>query len=822
MYALKNQIKYILRKLSKSPVFAFVSILTVALAIGANTAIFSVVNGVLVKPLPFDESEQLVGVWHEAPGLGFDLMNQSPALHFTYQDNNRSFDDIGMWDNTTMSITGIDEPEEVPAMRVSDRVLPLLRVPMHVGRGFTAEDNEPGSARTVILAYKYWMRQFGGDTSVIGQTLRIDGNPSEIIGITPAHLRFLRYDPDIYLPFRFDRSKVFFGNFSYQGIARLRPGVTLEEANADVARMIPLSLEEFALPPGFSEEMLGSARFGPNVHPLKEDVVGDVGKVLWVLLGTVGLVLLIACANVANLFLVRAEAQHREIAMRTALGATRGRIAAQSLTESMFLGLLGGLAGLGLAYLGIRLLTYLAPANLPRLDEVTIDPTVLAFTLSLSIVVGLLFGLFPILHLNSSHLVSALKEGGRGASDGRLRHRLRNLLAVSQVALASILLIGSGLMIRSFQAMREVHPGFVRPGEVLTMRVYVPDAEVEDDVAAMRTHEEIINRLGQISGVTSVGGSTSVTMDGSNSNDPVFVEEFPMPADQLPPIRRFKWITGNYFATMGNPVVAGRPITWADIHNRTKVLVLTENLAREYWDDPSEAIGKRVRESPDSPWREIVGVVGNIRDDGVSQEPTKTVFWPMVVEDFWGEDLVVRRSITYTIRTSRPNPESVLPEAREAIWSVNANLPLASVQTLQEILDKSMARTAFTLVMLGIAASVAIILGAIGIYGVISYTVSQRTREIGVRMALGARHADVSRMVLAKGGVVAAIGVVAGLASAFGITRLMSSLLFGVSSADPFTYLLAAIGVGTVALVATYIPARRAATVDPVEALHWE
>jgi predicted permease len=754
--------------------------------------------------------------------LGFDQMNQSPALHFTYEENTRAFDAIGMWDNTTMSISGIEEPEEVPAMRVSESVFPLLRVPPHLGRVFTAEDNEPGSPRTVILAYKYWIRQFGGDPSVIGQTLRIDGNPVEMIGVMPPHLRFLRYDPDMYLPFRFDRSKLFFGNFSYQGIARLRPGVTLEEANADVARMIPLSLEEFALPPGFSEEMLESAKFGPNVHPLKEDVVGDVGKVLWVLLGTVGLVLLIACANVANLFLVRSEAQHREIAMRTALGATRGRIAAQSLTESMFLGLVGGLAGLGLAYLGIRLLTYLAPANLPRLDEVTIDPNVLLFTLSISIVAGLLFGLFPILHLNTSHLVSALKEGGRGASDGRPRHRLRNLLAVSQVALASILLIGSGLMIRSFRAMQEVHPGFVQPGEVLTMGVYVPSADVEDPEAVVTTHEQIIHRLGQISGVTSVGGSTSITMDGGNSNDPLFVEEFPTPADQIPAIRRYKWITGDYFSTMGNPVIAGRPITWTDIHNRNKVIIITENLAREYWDEPSQAIGKRVRENPKSPWREIVGVVGNIRDDGVNQEPTKTVFWPMAVEDFWGQELTVRRFITYAIRTSRPNPEGILPEAREAIWSVNPNLPLANVQTLQEILDKSMARTAFTLVMLGIAAVVAIILGAIGIYGVISYAVSLRTREIGVRMALGARHADVSRMVLAQGSIVAAIGVAAGLASAFGLTRLMSSLLYGVSAADPMTYVLAAIGVAAVALFATYIPARRAASVDPVEALHWE
>jgi predicted permease len=822
MYALKYPLKVVFRKLAKSPGFAIVSILTMALAIGANTAIFSVVNGVLLKPLPFDEPEQLVGVWHEAPGLGFDLMNQAPALHFTYVDNTRAFSDIGAWDNSRAAVTGLDEPEQVEVMRVTDRVFPLLRVNAHMGRTFNAEDDRPDTPLTVVLSYKYWTRRFGGDENIIGQTLRIDGRPREIIGVTPPHLRFLRYDPDLFLPFRWDRAETYFGNFSYQGIGRLKPGVTLEEANTDVSRMIPLSLEEFPLPGGMTKEMLASAQFGPNVHPLKEDVVGDVGKILWVLLGTVGLVLLIACANVANLFLVRAEAAQREIAMRTALGATRGRIAAQSLMESMVLGLFGGLLGLGLAFMGIRLLLYLAPANLPRLDEITLDPTVLAFTLGISLFAGLIFGVFPVFHFGSAHLVSSLKEGGRGSSDGRPRHRLRNLLAVSQVALAAVLLIGSGLMIRSFQALQDVHPGFVKPGEVLTLRVSIPTAEIEDDEAAVRAEEEIIRRLGQISGVTSVGGSTSVTMDGWDSNDPVFVEDFPVPDDQLPPIRRFKWVSGDYFSTMGNPVIAGRPITWTDTHNRNKVVVITENLAREYWDDPSLAIGKRIRETPKSPWREIVGVVGDIRDEGVTQEATRTVFWPLILEDFWGEELIVRRYMAIAIRTSRPNPESILPEARDAIWSVNPNLPLANVRTLQEILDRSMARTAFTLVMLGIAAAVAIILGAIGIYGVISYTVSQRTREIGVRMALGARHADVSRMVLRQGGIVAAIGIAAGLAAAVGLTRLMGALLHGVSPADPLTYALAAMGVAVIALVATYAPARRAATVDPIEALRWE
>ncbi len=817
-----RSLSYILRKLAKSPVFTGVSILTLGLAIGANTAIFSVVHSVLLEPLPFEEPERLVGVWHEAPGLGFDRLSQAPALHFTYVDHNTKFEDIGMYDRNSASVTQLAEPEEVAAMDVTDRVFPLLRIKTHIGRVFTAEDDLPGSPETVILAHGYWMRRFSGDPDVLGQMLRVDGRPREIVGVTQAGLTFLQYDPDIFLPFQFDRGEVFIGNFSYRGIGRLRPGVTLEEANADIGRMLPIAVDEYPMPPGLTYEMLQESGFGPNVYPLKQDVVGDVGNVLWVLLGTVGLVLLIACANVTNLFLVRAEGAVREVAVRTALGASRGRLAAQSFAESMVLGVLGGLLGLVLAELGIRFLLYLAPENLPRLDEIAIDPTVLLFTLGVSVFAGLLFGVFPVLHQGAPAMVSALKEGGRGAGDGRERHRLRNLLVVSQVALASVLLIGSGLMIRSFQALQEVHPGFVRPEEVLTVRVHIPSAEIEDPIETARAHESIINRLRGIAGVDSVAASSSITMDGWDSSDPMFVEEFPVENNQIPPIRRFKWVSGDYHQTMGNPVLVGRAITWADIHDQARVVVMTENLAKEYWDDLNQALGKRVRETPASPWREIIGVVGNIRDDGVTQEATPTLFWPMVVDQMWDGELVVRRSMAYAIRSSRANPESMLPEVRDAIWSVNPNLPLARVRTLTEILESSMARTEFTLVMLGIAAIAAVLLGAIGIYGVISYVVAQRTREIGVRMALGARRADVSRMVLRHGAIVTALGVALGLVAAIGLTRLMASLLYGVSAVDATTYVLAALLVSAVSLVASYIPARRATGIDPVEALRWE
>jgi predicted permease len=438
---------------------------------------------------------------------------------------------------------------------------------------------------------------------------------------------------------------------------------------------------------------------------------------------------------------------------------------------------------------------------------------------------GLLFGLIPILRYGSPNLPNlsaALKEGGRGSGDGRDRHRARSALVVSQVALALVLLVGSGLMFRSFQALRSVHPGFVRPDEVLTLKISIPEAEIEDPTRAVRTHEQIVRRIEQIPGVDSVGLSSSITMDGWDSNDGVHVEDFPTPEGQIPTIRRFKWISANYFETMGNPVLAGRPLSWTDAYNLATVAVVTENFATEYWNTPEDALGKRIRQSPDKPWREIVGVVGNIHDDGVAEEATATVFWPMLQRDFWSDDLEIRRTMGYAIRTSRVGTAVLLDEIRTTVWSINANLPIASVVTLQELLDDSMARTAFTLIMLGIASAVALLLGAVGIYGVISYAVSQRTREIGVRMALGARRSDVASLVLREGVVLTGIGLLVGLAFAVGLTRLMSSLLFGVNPIDPFTYALVSLTIAAIALLASYIPARRAASIHPTEALRWE
>ena len=802
--------------------FTLIAIFTLALGIGANTAIFSVVRGVLLKPLPFDDADRLVGVWHTAPGIGIPELNMSPSNYFIYREEGRVFEDVGLWNGGAVSITGSGEPERVQVLFVTDGTLSLLHVNPIIGRHFTPDDDSPKTPERVLLSHAYWERKFGSDPAIVGKSVVVDGKPREIIGVLPAGFRFLDRNPQLVLPFRFNRAELYAANFSYRGVARLKPGTTLEQANADVARLLPVIPDRFPMPPGFTRKMFDDVKLGPNVRPLSVDVVGDIGRVLWVLLGTVGLVLLIACANVANLFLVRAEARQQELAIHAALGAGSLRIAWELLSESLTLALAGGLAGLGLAYAGIRALVANAPEGLPRTAEISIDPLVLAFTLGVSLLAGLLFGLLPVLKLATPHLASALKEGGRLSSAGRERHRARNGLVVAEIALAVVLLVASGLMIRTFQAMRKVDPGFTRPEEVLTLRVSIPESIVADDEQAIRTFEQIARKVEQIPGVRSVGVSNSITMDGYDSNDPIFIEDFPPPADKIPPLRRFKWTAQNYFQTMGNPIIAGREMTWADVYSRASVVIISENFAREYWKEPSAAIGKRIRQTPNNPWRTIIGVVGNERDNGIASPAASIVYWPLLINDYYRGKPYAQRSVAFAVRTDRAESPTLLKEIQQAVWTVNANLPVANVRTLDQIRAGSMAQTSFALVMLGIAAAVALLLGVVGIYGVIAYVAQQRTKEIGIRMALGAASHDVSRLFVRHGIVLAGIGIVCGMGAAALMTRAMSALLFGVSAYDPLTYAAVALALGATALLASYLPARRASRIDPADALRWE
>jgi len=804
------------------PLFTSVAVMTLGLGIGANAAIFSVIRGVLLKPLPFDEPERLVGVWHTAPGLNLPLLNQAPSLYLTYREESHVFEESGMWATDAVAVTGAGEPERVSAIDVTDGVLPALRVQAVIGRRFTADDDSPKSPERVMLMHGYWARKFGSDPSVIGRQITLDGKPSEIIGVLPASFRFMNLHPQLVLPMRLNRAELFVGNFSYQGLARLKPGVTLAQANADITRMIPLVMDRFPMPPGFTKEMFNQARIGANVRPLSQDVIGDVGRVLWVVFGTVGLVLLIACANVANLFLVRAEGRQQELAIHAALGAGSRRIAWELLSESLVLGVLGGAAGLLLAQGGIRALVALAPDGLPRVEDIGIDLVVVAFTLAISMIAGLLFGLIPVVKFATPRLASALNQGGRLGTASRQRHRARNTLVVAEIALAVVLLVASGLMIRTFQAMRDVDPGFVKPEQVVTMRVSIPDALIKDNEQAIRTHEAIARRLEQVPGVTAVGVTSAIAMDGYNSNDPIFVEDFPSPEGRIPVLRRYKFVDGSYVTAMGNRLIAGRLLNWNDAYQRAPVVVISENLAREYWKDPSLAVGRRVRNTPSDPWRTIVGVVGDERDEGVAKAAPTTVYWPLLIKQFWNQEQQATRSLSFVVRTERPKSPTLVKEIQQAVWSVNGSLPVANVRTLSEIMSSSMAQTSFALVMLAIAAAVALALGVVGIYGVIAYVAAQRTKEIGIRMALGAVSRDVTGLFLRQGVLLAGLGIAIGLGAAAVVTRVMSTLLYGVGALDPVTYVSVAVGLGLTALLASYLPAARAARIHPAEALRRE
>jgi len=682
-------------------------------------------------------------------------------MYFTFSQYNRTFQSLGTWLAQKANATGLERPEEVKIILVTDGVLETLGVPPFAGRDLTAADQIPNGPKNVMLSYGYWLRRYGGDRSVIGRTIVIDSQVRTIVGVTPRGFRVVDHDFDVLVPFAFERDKQTLAGFGFQGIGRLRPGMTISEANADIARLIPVWMDSFSNGPGFDSHWYVKWKITPDFHSLKQEVVGNVASVLWVVMGTIGIVLLIACANVANLLLVRADARQVELSIRAALGAGRGRIARELLFESALLGLLGGALGIGVAAAALRFLVSIGPANLPRLYEISLDADSLFFTMVLSILSGLFFGSIPAWKYSRSQANVSL-GATRSVSPSLERNRSRNTVVVAQVAMALVLLICAMLMIRTFQELRMVNPGFTDAPSVQTLRVAIPEASVADPRMVTRVQNNIADKLASIPGVTAAGFAQIVPReDGGHGWSGVIAEGKTYTGD--PPLRFYNYISPGYFQALGTRIIAGRDFAWNEIYGLRPNVIVSESLALEEWGSAGAAIGKRIQQGPGLLLYQVIGVAQDVRQNGVDQSSPAIVYWPVLTVGPWQYP---PRSVTFAVRSSRAGTQAFLNEVQQAVGQVNADLPVASPRTMQEIYSKSLARTSFTLVMLGIAAAMALALGIIGIYGVISYAVSQRTREIGIRMALGAQKHELRLMFVRSALAPTGIGVIIGLGAA--------------------------------------------------------
>jgi predicted permease len=807
--------RYALRMIRTNPGFSAAALLSLALGIGGNAAIFAVVNAILIRPLPYPEPEALVGVYGRAVLHGEAFLNVplAPAIYSEYKSGAQSFQELGVWTAGAATLSGTGEAEQVATVTMSQGVLPTLGVKPYLGRWFSKEDDRPGSPDTVILTYGYWQRKFGGDGQVVGRRILIDFIPREVIGLMPRWFQFLNLTPDVLLPKRLPAVPGRSGEFNHSGIARLRPGVNVAQANQDLDRVLKIwsGTDD-------GRQIVKDLEFRSQVRALKEDVVGDVRTVLGILMGALVLVLLLVCANVANLVQVRAQARRQEFAIRAALGAGWGRIARELLIESLVLGALGGAMGLGLAYAGLRLLVAKGPASLPRLTEISVDGPTLVFVLLCSLGSSTLLGLIAVLKCG----LPGRLENARGSSPGAGQLRTQNVLVVTQVALALVLLIAAGLMVRSFAALHAVTPGFTHPEQIQTARISIPEVQVREPERVAQMQADIVSRLAAIPGVSGAAFASSMPMEFEYHNGYSISVEGKTPEGQVPPNRTIKTVSPSLFAAQGTRLIAGRDFTWDDVFGQRRVVMVSENMARENWGEPRNALGKRVRNGTAGPWMEVVGVVENVHDDGVDRAAPATVYLRAGVDARPGGPAVIRRSFTVAVRSRRAGTESFLREITAAIHAVNAGLPLAKVRTLNDVYRLTMARTSFALVLLGAAGAMALTLAIVGVYGVLAYAVAQRRREVGIRVALGAEPGMVKALFVRQGLTLAGAGGAIGFLLAAGFSRWIASLLFGVTALDPVTYGASAALIVAAAVAASYVPARRAAAVDPVETLRCE
>ncbi|HUF46756.1 MAG TPA: ABC transporter permease [Vicinamibacterales bacterium] len=817
LQVLWNDVKGAVRTLRKEPRFTIVASITLALGVGAVVSIFSVVNGVLLKPLPHPNPDRLVNVWSNATGLGYNQFPLSPDLYYFYARHQQVFDELAMFQRGRVNLTDTGTPEVIASVATTANYFPTLGVRMVMGRGYRDEEDRPDAPRVAVVSHRFWTNRLAGDSAVLGRQIRLDGQPTEIIGVAPAWL-----DEDdsaeVFVPTRIDPDQPPAGSFGWNAVGRLRDGVSAGEAAAGLVPLVDRFKEEVAVS-GNYRAFLTKGEYRPVVNLLKEDVVGSVREPLWILLGTVGMVLLIACANVANLFLVRADGRQRELAVRSALGASRSSLVRRVLTEALVLASLGTTLGVAVSAAALPALLRLAPGIIPRLDQVSIDVAVVFVAVVAAVLSAMVFGLAPALRYTNASALGALRHGGRGGTDDPARRRGRNLLVVGQTALALILLVGSGLLVRSFANLMATELGF-EPDRVLTFRVALPDAAYPESADILGFDERLRTALAAVPGVASVSAVTVLPLAAGAPGTAHEFEGQPIAAGQLPPMVHFKTVAPAYFETMGIALLQGRDFHAGDTRDGVRHVIVNRALADLYW--PGEnPLGRRVRLGASGapqpmPWSTVVGLVGTERQDGLRLPPRPLIYYGFNETANNGTP----RQLSYVAKGLGP---SVSGEGvRQAVWSVDASMPITSMQTMDEIVDGSVVQFTFTMLTLGIAAGLALALGAIGLYGVLSYTVALRTREIGVRLALGAQPSRVMRSVVLSGAAITAVGLAIGLAGAFGLTRFLTGILYETEPLDPATFAGMTLALFVVALVASLLPARRAAAVSPLESMRTE
>ena len=816
MRQLLSDLRFAIRTLRRTTGYTIVAAITLALGIGANTAIFSVVDSVLLNPLPYPDSDEIVGVWHHAPGLGYDQFGISPGVYFQYLDQNDVFESLALYTAAPRNLTGDGDPEQLLGAQVSRSLFDVLQVPPAFGRTFVQEEDLPEATQTVILGHGLWARRFGSDPAVVGRTIQLNGEAVEVVGIMPPGFAFPSRDTEFWLPLAMDPDQASPGAFGWSSVARLRDGVAVERARTQMEQLAFRLRETYADAPQLVA-FLETGDFSAIIRTLKDNLVRDLASSLWVLLGTVGFVMLIACANVANLTLVRAEGRRRETAVRTALGADRWTLTRQQLSESLVLACMGGVVGLGLAWGGIILLARVAPATIPRLDEIGIDSTVLMFTGAVTLLSAVLFGLAPAIKRVSPAILGSLIQSGARSSAGRDRQVIRNTLVVFQTAMALVLLIGSGLMVRSFWEIKNVDPGFVAE-DVLTFRLSLSAAEYPSPTDVANFHQQALDRLEALPGVQSAGAVAELPLGGSARGVAFEIEDHPTPEGGLPPIFWFTTATPGYMETMRIPMRTGRAFEPRDHESDLGGVIVSAALADRFWQGENP-LGKRLRFAQDvDGWLTVIGVAGSVRSQGLDEQPMEALYTPMVAPE--NTNPANSRSLVYTVRAE--NATALVPAIRTAVWELDATLPVASVELMERIVARSVAQLSFTMLALLVAAVMALLLGTVGLYGVLSYVVSQRTQEIGVRLALGAQPGVVQRMVVMQGAKLAVTGVAIGIIGAVGLTRFMQTLLFGTEAIDPFAFGATSALLLLVGLFASYIPARRASAVDPMRSLRMD